>query len=256
MTKIVLFSVAAALASTLSLTAQNGDSLGKSLNEKELLSTIDSLGEGDPARKAPQSVGDSRSGGSRRDAKPAEEKKAKDVQGATEITAQEASFDQKAHQAVFAGDVRVKNPEFNITSDKLTAFLNDEAANEKAPRGEAGSTAPAAQTGNPAKKGGNSGGLKKVIAEGSVVITQDKVDADGKPNRSIGRGERAVYDSATGDVTLTGNPSLQQGINTIVATDPATVMILNREGRLKVIGTHRTVIQDAPENPKPIANGR
>ncbi len=249
MTKIVLLSVATVFVGSLSLIAQTGDSLNKPLSETELMRTIDSLGNGDPATKAPLSAGES----SGRDGRKGEEKNKQGVKGATEITAREASFDQKANQAVFAGDVKVNNPEFRITCDKLTAFLNDENGKEKSSPAATGVMgkpgAVPAPSNSPAAKSGNAGGLKKVIAEGSVVITQDKLDADGKVNRSIGRGERAVYDSATGDVTLTGKPSLQQGINTIVATDPSTVMILNREGRLKIFGPSTTVIQETPENP-------
>jgi lipopolysaccharide export system protein LptA len=32
------------------------------------------------------------------------------------------SLDSKAHQAIFTGNVVVKDPEFNVTCDKLTAI--------------------------------------------------------------------------------------------------------------------------------------
>ena len=257
MTKPVLPLVVAALASALPLMAQNADTLNKPLSETELLRTIDSLGTGDPARRASQSGRDTRIADARRDSRssgaPSDEKKPKEASGPTEITAQEASFDQKANQAVFAGDVIVKNPEFNITCDKLTAFLR----NEKAAAAPAGVVKPAA-TPVPAKaapKGPNTGGLEKVIAEGSVVITQEKLDSEGNVSRSVGRGRRATYEASTGDVILTGRPELQQGINACVATDDSTVITLNREGRMKVTGPSKTVIRDAPENPT-ASNGR
>lgn len=257
MTKPVLPLVAAALASALPLMAQNADSLNKPLSETELLRTIDSLGTGDPARRAPQSARDTRLADARRENRSGgggEEKKPKDGSGPTEITAQEASFDQKANQAVFAGDVIVKNPEFNITCDKLTAFLRNEKTAAATPAGAvkpAAAPAPA----KPAPKGPSTGGLEKVIAEGSVVITQEKLDSEGNVSRSVGRGRRATYEASTGDVILTGRPELQQGINACVATDDSTVITLNREGRMKVTGPSKTVIRDAPENPT-ASNGR
>ncbi len=41
----------------------------------------------------------------------------------TEITALEATFDQRANIAVFIGNVFVKDPQFNVDCDKLTAIL-------------------------------------------------------------------------------------------------------------------------------------
>jgi len=47
----------------------------------------------------------------------------KKEKGPTEIDALEATFDQKANQAIFIGEVVVKDPEFNVKCDKLTALL-------------------------------------------------------------------------------------------------------------------------------------
>jgi lipopolysaccharide export system protein LptA len=197
-------------------------------------------------------------GDSRREGKKEEQKKPQSGEGPTEITAQEASFDQKGQQAVFAGQVVVKNPEFNITCDKLTAFLRNGGTKEKANGLSTGAVKPAAnQSATPVKpaKGEGAGGLEKVIADGSVIITQEKIDTEGNVNRSVGRARRAVYDSSTGDVILTGRPELQQGINACVATDDNTIITLNREGRMKVSGPSKTVIRDRPENPT-ASNGR
>lgn len=248
MTKPVLPLVAVALVGALPLMAQNADSLNKPLSETDLLRTIDSFGTGGGARRAPRGIEGARFADARQPSRISRDDEAdeepKNAEGPTEITAREASFDQKAHQAVFAGDVVVKNPEFNITCDKLTAFLRNE---KKA--AAAGAVQPVAASGKSAPQGPNTGGLEKVIAEGSVVITQEKIDADGNVSRSVGRARRATYDSSTGDVILTGRPELQQGINACVATDDSTIITLNREGRMKVTGPSKTVIRDAPENP-------
>jgi lipopolysaccharide export system protein LptA len=177
-----------------------------------------------------------------------DEKPRKEGNGTTEITAKEAAFDQKTSQAVFLGEVIVKNPQFNVNCDKLTAFLKKDGKDVPKPAGETGKQPAATPAPKPAgKKGNSTGGLDKAIAEGSVVITQEKVDAAGELTKNVGRAKRAVFDSNTGDITLTGNPQVEQGINTIVATEESTVMILNQEGRMRVIGPHRTVIKDTAD---------
>jgi lipopolysaccharide export system protein LptA len=163
-----------------------------------------------------------------------EERKEKKAKGATEITALETTFDQKTHQAVFIGDVVVKDPEFNVSCDRMTAFLR----HDEGPKPEdAGKLKPV-----PQKK--QQGGLDRAIAQGNVIITQDKADSDGSTKRSVGKAARADYSAVTGEVTLTGSPQVQQGINTCVATSPETVMVMTRDGKMRVNGPHRMTIQD------------
>ncbi len=175
----------------------------------------------------------------------------KKPKGQTEITALEATFEQKTHQAVFIGDVVVTDPEFVVHCDRLTAFLKTkEAAEGDAPK--AAAAKPAAASPTPAKSKpepeSKGGGLDHAIAEAArgkeVLITQDKVEADGSITKNIGRGRKATYDSKTGDIILTGNPSVQQGINLCVAQSDDTVITLNRNGRMHVEGAHTTVIKD------------
>lgn len=169
--------------------------------------------------------------------KPAEEPSAKPAlkkaKGPTEIDALEATFDQKANLAVFIGEVVVKDPEFNVKCDKLTAHLK--------------SAKPAAPNGTATKKSGG-GGLQKAIAEANpgsrVVITQDKKDADGTIQHSEGEADRATYDAVTGDIVLTGKPEIQQGINRVIATAPGTKMTLNRDGHMRADGPVKTIIVD------------
>ena len=78
-----------------------------------------------------------------------------------------------------------------------------------------------------------------------MVITQEKLEADGSTTKNVGKSRRATYDAKTGDVVLTGMPSVQQGINLCVAQDESTVMTLNRDGRMRVEGPHKTVIKDS-----------
>ncbi len=171
----------------------------------------------------------------------------KKVKGPTEIDALEATFDQKKNEAIFIGEVVVKDPEFNVKCDKLTAILKSADAPKAAVEGPGPKPAKPATPAPPAKKKGSSG-LQKAIAEASpgsrVDITQDKVDADGTIQHSVGQADKATYDVVTGDIVLTGSPQIQQGINLIVATSPATVMTLNRDGHMNAKGPTKTVIVD------------
>jgi hypothetical protein len=59
-----------------------------------------------------------------------------------------------------------------------------------------------------------------------------------------GRSQKAIYNAKEDAVTLIGWPQVTQGINTHIATEEGTRMILYRDGRLQTFGPSRTVIQD------------
>ena len=159
---------------------------------------------------------------------------------ATEITATtEASFDQQTRKAVFIGNVRVKHPQFTLTAERLTAILKKDLADNHLKNGDQTPAVKAPE----ASKGG--GGLEKVIAEGGVVIVQEKpAENGGEPTRYVAKAARAEYDDATGNVTLSGWPQVAQGINMQVATEESTVMVLNRNGKMSTLGGNKTVIMD------------
>ncbi|MDQ2659420.1 MAG: hypothetical protein M3Y03_03265 [Verrucomicrobiota bacterium] len=143
----------------------------------------------------------------------------------TEVYANEAYFDSKAYVGVFSGRVIVKDPRFNLQADKLTVHLG---------RGEVK-------------------GLETAVAEGNVGVVHEAPPEDGKEAvRSVGRAERAVYTAKDGNVELSGNPRVQSGLNTHVATSPDTVMILNQKGQLTTKGPSRTEIRQEPK-PAPSA---
>ena len=168
--------------------------------------------------------------------------------GQTEITADAAEFNNKTHIAIFIGNVVVKNPEFNVVCDKLTAYLKHDEK-PATPPGEK----PKPVTGaTPAPK--SKGGLEKAIAEmngkGRVIITQDKSDVDDPTGHSIGKSDKAVYNAVTGEVTLTGWPEVKQGPNTGVAVEEGTVMIMTRDGKMRTEkGRTKFLIQDSGEKP-------
>ncbi|MBU3664432.1 MAG: hypothetical protein FGM15_00945 [Chthoniobacterales bacterium] len=140
----------------------------------------------------------------------------------TEITAQkEATFNEAENTAVFVGSVRVNDPSFLLSSDKLTVKLTADRS-----------------------------GIERAIAEGRVVIVQQTKEGE-TDKAATGRAQRAEYIPAKGSITLTGSPEIQQGINRHIATSPGTRMTLNRDGKATTDGPSRTVITDtaAPKIP-------
>ena len=166
------------------------------------------------------------------------------AQNQTEITADNADFNNRTHIAIFTGDVIVVNPDFNVNCDKLTAYLKHDEKPAAAPNAPPKPAAP--EPGAPAKPKG--GGLEKAVAEmnagGKVVITQDKKEADGSVTHSIGKADKAVYDAVTGDVTLTGSPEIRQGISRVVPAEEGVKLIINRDGKYRAIGRTKTLLQD------------
>ena len=187
-------------------------------------------------------------------AKPVGEKKDKPAaedRKATEITSTgETTFDAKAGMATFVQDVKVTDPQFGLTADKLTVYLKKTG---KDPLKGAASAAPAPTAtpkpeGKPEAKADGKGdaasGLERAIAEGHVIITQDKVDEKtGEVTHYIGKAHKADYNALSGEMTLSGWPQIQQGLNNQVATEEGTVMIMDRDGHLRTKGPSATVIK-------------
>jgi lipopolysaccharide transport protein LptA len=137
----------------------------------------------------------------------------------TEIYADKTIFDSAKSIGTFIGHVIVTDPRFNIQGDKLTVFIS-KTQNE---------------------------GFEKAVVEGNVGVVRDRPGPNGgPPEHMVGRSEKAVYTASDGRFELTGNPRVQQGLNTHVATSPDTVMILNEEGQLETHGPSRTEIRQQP----------
>jgi len=133
-----------------------------------------------------------------------------------------ANFENASNSADFIGHVVVRDPQFDLTCDRLHVVLR------------------------PDRKG-----LQQVVAMGSVIVTQQKKNDHGDLVKSVGKCGKATYDPATGDVTLEGWPQIQQGINNQVATQSTTVMILNAKGHSRTVGSSRTMIVDQGQGEKP-----
>lgn len=145
----------------------------------------------------------------------------------TQIFADEAFFDSEKNIGKFNGHVKVTDPRFTMQSDKLTAYIGKESQ-----------------------------GLERAVATGNVGVVRDRPDPKGgPPKRSVGLADHAVYTTKDGMMELTGNPRVQQGINTHVATSPDTVMLLNQDGQLETRGPSRTEIRQEPKTePSPSAS--
>lgn len=132
----------------------------------------------------------------------------------TEITARNsATFDNATNVAEFDGSVVVKDPQFNLFCDHLKVTMSKDRK-----------------------------GLALVEAFGHVVIVQDTTDENGKPSKSTGWAEKAVYDPTTGDITLTGWPSVQHDINKQISLEEGTIMKLNRNGHMDTKGPSKSVL--------------
>lgn len=141
--------------------------------------------------------------------------------------------------AVFIGEVHVNNPQFELSSDKLTVYLRKE---ERAKPRNAKDQQSNEQL----------GGLERVVAEGNVVIVQEKpAEKPGQTTRYIAKAAKAEYDPKTEELKLTGWPQVQQGINNHVAASEDTIMYLSKGGQMRTDGFSKTLIQEqVPESTK------
>jgi lipopolysaccharide export system protein LptA len=170
----------------------------------------------------------------------------------TEIYAEHAFFDSAKSIGIFTGRVIVKDPRFNVQSDKLTIYMT-KGGTEQKQKGEAqpqdgtGQT-PDAQASPPPQQT-----LEKAVAEGNVGVVRDQPGENGgPPQHSVGRGDTAIYTTSDGNVELRGSPRVQNGLNTHVATSPDTVMVMTQNGQLTTTGPSRTEIKQEPKaSPSP-----
>ena len=163
---------------------------------------------------------------------------------ATEITSiGETTFDAKGGMAIFIKDVKVNDPQFSLTADKLTVYLKKEKKQPVA-SGTSEPVTPPTPAGKLDALASPASGLERAVAEGNVIITQDKVDEKtGDVTRYVGKGAKADYNAVTGEMVLSGWPQIQQGLNNQVATEEGTVMIMDKDGHFRTKGPSKVVIE-------------
>ena len=201
------------------------------------------------------------------------------AKGPTVITAtQEAQFDTKTHSGVFIGNVKVVDPQFTMTADRLTVHLNRdedggglrEALAEghvvivhinqpKAPDQAGQPPGGATPVATPAPARQPRGGATAVAtaapaASGRPGLAGPTPAQSQQPTPSVGRGDAALYEAKDGSVTLTGWPQVTQAGNTHIAIAPGVKMVLYRDGRMETFGNTRTLILDKTATNNPNAN--
>jgi lipopolysaccharide export system protein LptA len=165
--------------------------------------------------------------------------------GPTEITAtQEAQFDTKTRTGVFIGNVKVVDPQFTLTADRLTVHLNRDEDGGGLNDADAQGNVVIVHVNQPKTQGppGQTAGAPTPAAQ-----TASSSPAPGKaqqPTTSTGKSDRALYQAKDGSITLTGWPQVTQGGNTHIATSPGVKMVLYKDGRMQTYGGTRTLIED------------
>ena len=181
-------------------------------------------------------------------ATPLAEKPVKRPKGPTEITAHDALFDSHDSLATFNNEVRVTDPEFGLSCDRLTVNMK-----KPAPQGTAKPVEKnVANGGKPGAKGDANSGIDRAVAEGNVIITQDKKEPGRDPEQYEGRGKRAVFENRTGTLTLTGRPRIAQSVNGVVLKEIITleesgIITLHRSGKIEVKGLFKSTLHDAAD---------
>lgn len=146
--------------------------------------------------------------------------KARPKNARTIIDAEEGAwFDDLTNTIEFNGSVVVHDPQFTLFCDKLHVVMNK-----------------------------NRQGLQQVIAIGNVLIEQENTNDQGEIIKSVARAGEAIYEPATGEMTLKIWPQVQQGQSYQVGTEEGTVMILNNKGTSRTIGKSRAMVIDPNSN--------
>jgi len=176
--------------------------------------------------------------------------------GPTEITSQETQFDGQSRTGVFIGSVKVIDPDFTMTTDKLTVHMakQEEGGGLSSAEADGNVIIVHANEAKNAKGGADAGGSPVATPTPTPATSSVFADPPGPspsptppPVLSTGRAQKAIYDAKDESVTLIGWPQITQGINTHISTEEGTRMILYRDGRLKTFGGSRTIIQDKSE---------
>ena len=132
--------------------------------------------------------------------------KPKNESGPTVIVSDKGSFKSSSQVAEFSGKVNVKGPGYGVSSDHLNIKLKKKPAPGTTPAPD-----PAAKPGEESALGDD---IEEAIAEGNVIITQDKPGKNGEAaSHYLVTGQRAVFDSATNALIITGWPKILETKN-------------------------------------------
>ncbi len=156
------------------------------------------------------------------------------------IEADEAVFNLREAVFVYTGHVRARHPQFYIECDELVVeMLREENPEKQASKGGKPADKKSADAAITAGDEPRDGGIRKAVATGSTV-TIEKRNAEGEVQ--MGKCRKAVYDGLTGAITMSNYPQVQRGNILHMATQPDTLMVFEKDGRLRTTGRPRTVI--------------
>jgi lipopolysaccharide export system protein LptA len=179
-------------------------------------------------------------------------------QGPTEITAtQEAEFDTKTRSGIFIGNVKVVDPQFTLTSNRLIVHLNKDEDGGGLNQAEAQGNVVIVhinQPKTPAQPTQTAAASKPAARSTAIGPTPAATPAQ-TPTTSVGKAENAVYLAKDGTITLTGWPQVTQGLNTHIATAPGVKMVIYKDGKMQTYGSTRTLIVDRTGTNTPNTNG-
>jgi lipopolysaccharide export system protein LptA len=166
--------------------------------------------------------------------------------GPTEITAtQEAQFDTKSRTGVFVGNVKVVDPQFTLTADRLTVHLNKDQDGGGLNEADAQGHVVIVHVNQPKTQGQTAQIAGQPTTAANITTTAPgPAQPQQQPPVSVGKSDNAFYEAKNGSVTLTGWPQVTQGLNTHIATAPGVKMVLYRDGRMQTYGSTRTLIED------------
>jgi lipopolysaccharide export system protein LptA len=167
-------------------------------------------------------------------------------QGPTEITAtQEAQFDTKTRSGIFIGNVKVVDPQFTLTSNRLTVHLNKDEDGGGLNEAEAQGNVVIVHINQPKTPAQTAAASKPAAGSATIGPTPAPTPATPQqPTTSVGKAENAVYLAKDGSITLTGWPQVTQGLNTHIATAPGVKMVIYKDGKMQTYGSTRTLIVD------------
>jgi lipopolysaccharide transport protein LptA len=130
----------------------------------------------------------------------------------TVITADNMDFDMSKSVAVFTGNVQVDDFNMRIFCEKMIIFFETGKKGIKSLVSSSSNEPKKQKTEN--KKGG--GKVKKIVCLKNVIIIRKLYDAkDIRGGEQKGVGGKAVYDVKAGSITLSENPSLSRGNDTL-----------------------------------------
>jgi len=131
--------------------------------------------------------------------------------GKIDVTSdRQADYDQVNNKVIFTGKVELNSATIRLRAERVEVFM---------------------------KPGG--GGMERVEASTNVLMrTQDTANGPGQ----MASAGHASYNLATGEITLSDWPKIQETGKSHISTDPSTKMVMFTDGRLRTDGPNRTIL--------------